>query len=56
MGFKFDYNTPKVIAEIGCNYMGQINTVKELRNLSKQAGLEYIKLQKSNNKEFLTEI
>ena len=38
MAFKFDYQPPKVIAEIGCNHMGQIDIAKELIDLAKQAG------------------
>ena len=30
MKFKFDYQEPKVIAEIGCNHMGDIEIAKEL--------------------------
>jgi sialic acid synthase len=55
MGFKFDYKAPKVIAEIGCNHMGQMNIAKELINLAKEAGAGYVKFQKRNNKELLTE-
>tara|TARA_R110002072_G_scaffold218213_1_gene375900 strand:- start:17696 stop:18577 length:882 start_codon:yes stop_codon:yes gene_type:complete len=55
MAFKFDYKPPKVIAEIGCNHMGKIEIAKELIDLAKQAGAGYIKFQKRNNKELLTE-
>ncbi|NBL01077.1 MAG: N-acetylneuraminate synthase, partial [Erysipelotrichia bacterium] len=55
MAFKFDYQTPKVIAEIGCNHMGQIEIAKELIDLAKEAGAGYVKFQKRNNKELLTE-
>lgn len=55
MAFKFDYQPPKVIAEIGCNHMGQIDIAKELIDLAKQAGAGYVKFQKRNNKELLTE-
>tara|TARA_A100001015_G_C14925474_1_gene686135 strand:+ start:447 stop:1328 length:882 start_codon:yes stop_codon:yes gene_type:complete len=54
MSFKFDYQKPKVIAEIGCNHMGQIDIAKELILLAKQAGVGYVKFQKRNNKELLT--
>ena len=30
MTFKFDYQKPKVIAEIGCNHMGKMELAKEL--------------------------
>lgn len=55
MGFKFDYKAPKVIAEIGCNHMGQMSIAKELIDLAKEAGAGYVKFQKRNNKELLTE-
>lgn len=54
MSFKFDYQKPKVIAEIGCNHMGQMDIAKELILLAKQAGVGYVKFQKRNNKELLT--
>ncbi|WP_430929155.1 N-acetylneuraminate synthase family protein [Polaribacter marinivivus] len=55
MKFKFDYQKPKVIAEIGCNHMGKIQLAKELIYLAKQSGAGYVKFQKRNNKELLTE-
>ena len=55
MSFKFDYKKPKVIAEIGCNHMGEMSIAKELIDLAKQAGAGYVKFQKRNNKELLTE-
>ena len=55
MAFKFDYKEPKVIAEIGCNHMGQFEIAKELIDLAKQSGAKYVKFQKRNNKELLTE-
>ncbi len=55
MGFKFDYREPKVIAEIGCNHMGQMSIAKELIDLAKESGAGYVKFQKRNNKELLTE-
>ena len=54
MSFQFDYQKPKVIAEIGCNHMGQMEIAKELISLAKQAGVGYVKFQKRNNKELLT--
>lgn len=53
--FKFDYQKPKVIAEIGCNHMGKMEIAKELIDLAKQSGADYVKFQKRNNKELLTE-
>ncbi len=55
MAFNFDYKEPKVIAEIGCNHMGSFEIAKELINLAKQSGAKYVKFQKRNNKELLTE-
>jgi len=55
MSFKFDYKVPKVIAEIGCNHMGQLDIAKELIDLAKEAGANYVKFQKRNNKELLSE-
>ena len=54
MAFKFDYREPKIVAEIGCNHMGQMHIAKELIDLAKQAGVKYVKFQKRNNKELLT--
>ena len=55
MKFNFSYKEPKVIAEIGCNHMGDMDIAKELINLAKEAGVKYVKFQKRNNKELLTE-
>ena len=49
------YEKPKVIAEIGCNHMGNMEIAKELILLAKASGAEYVKFQKRNNKELLTE-
>lgn len=54
MAFKFDYQKPKIVAEIGCNHMGNLEIAKELIDLAKQAGAVYVKFQKRNNKELLT--
>jgi sialic acid synthase len=55
MKFNLDYQMPKVIAEIGCNHMGDINIAKELIDLAKDAGAKYVKFQKRNNRELLTD-
>lgn len=55
MKFKFDYKKPKIIAEIGCNHMGRMDIAKELIDLAKKSGVKYVKFQKRNNKELLTE-
>lgn len=54
MEFKFDYMRPKVIAEIGCNHMGDMNIAKELIELAVSSGAGYVKFQKRNNLELLT--
>lgn len=48
------YQRPRVIAEIGCNHLGQFDTAKELIRLSKDCGAEYAKFQKRNSRELLT--
>jgi N-acetylneuraminate synthase len=55
MAFVFDFKAPKIIAEIGCNHMGKMETAKELIDLAKEAGVKYVKFQKRNNRELLTE-
>lgn len=55
MSFNFDYKEPKVVAEIGCNHMGEMIIAKELIDLAKNAGVKYVKFQKRSNKELLTE-
>ncbi|MDC0549909.1 N-acetylneuraminate synthase family protein [Alphaproteobacteria bacterium] len=54
MNFNFNYEVPKIIAEIGCNHMGDISIAKELIDLAKEAGADYVKFQKRNNRELLT--
>ncbi len=54
MKFQFDYKEPKIIAEIGCNHMGEFAIAKELIHLAKISGAKYVKFQKRNNKELLT--
>jgi N-acetylneuraminate synthase len=49
------YEKPKVIAEIGCNHKGEMGIAKELVDLAKDAGAGYVKFQKRNNRELLTE-
>lgn len=49
------YHKPVVIAEIGCNHMGQMEIAKELIRLAKYSGADVAKFQKRNNKELLTE-
>ena len=51
----YDYSAPKVVAEIGCNHMGDMAIAKELILLAKETGAGYVKFQKRNNRELLTE-
>jgi len=53
--FDYNYKKPKVIAEIGCNHMGNLDIAKELIQLAKDSGANYVKFQKRNNRELLTE-
>jgi sialic acid synthase len=55
MAFNFNYKSPRVIAEIGCNHMGSMDIAKELILLAKEAGVGYVKFQKRNNLELLTQ-
>ncbi|MDD2448209.1 MAG: N-acetylneuraminate synthase family protein [Sulfurimonas sp.] len=55
MKFNYDYKEPKVVAEIGCNHKGEMSIAKELIDLAKQSGAKYVKFQKRNNKELLTQ-
>ena len=48
------YKQPRVMAEIGCNHMGDMKIAKELLFLAKQCGCTYAKFQKRNPKELLT--
>lgn len=49
------YESPKIIAEIGCNHKGDIAIAKELIDLAKSCNVEVAKFQKRNSKELLTE-
>jgi len=50
----FTYGEPKVIAEIGCNHKGELETAKELLSLAKKNGATVGKFQKRTPKELLT--
>jgi N-acetylneuraminate synthase len=52
--FKFNYKKPKVIAEIGCNHMGNFDIAVELIDLAKTCGADVAKFQKRNPKELLS--
>ncbi|MFA6339039.1 MAG: N-acetylneuraminate synthase family protein [Candidatus Paceibacterota bacterium] len=49
-----EYKKPIVVAEIGCNHMGDFNTAKELIELAKISGAHVAKFQKRTPKELLT--
>jgi sialic acid synthase len=49
-----EYNAPLVVAEIGCNHMGDFEIAKELIMLAKECKATYAKFQKRNPKELLT--
>ena len=45
----------KLVAEIGCNHMGDLSLAKLMINQAKEAGADYVKFQKRNNNTLLTE-
>ena len=49
------YQTPKLIAEIGCNHKGEMEIAKQLLKVAAEGGVEVAKFQKRNNLELLTE-
>tara|TARA_B100000700_G_C14961672_1_gene816806 strand:- start:77 stop:949 length:873 start_codon:yes stop_codon:yes gene_type:complete len=49
------YKQPKIIAEIGCNHMGDLEIAFELIRLAKECGANIAKFQKRENRELLTE-
>lgn len=49
------YPPPIVVAEIGCNHMGDMEIAKELISLAAQSGARYAKFQKRNPKELLSQ-
>lgn len=55
MSFNFKYKVPKIIAEIGCNHMGEMEIAKDLIKMAKECNADYAKFQKRNNKLLLTE-
>ena len=44
----------QLVAEIGCNHMGQINLAKMMIDQAKFAGADYVKFQKRDNKILLS--
>ena len=55
MSFNYFFQKPKVIAEIGCNHMGEFEIARELIALAKDCGADIAKFQKRDNKLLLTE-
>ncbi len=51
--FIFNYKKPKIIAEIGCNHLGDFAIAQELMQLAKDSGADYAKFQKRNPRELL---
>lgn len=51
---QFKYEKPRVISEIGCNHMGQMDVAFELIQLSKACGADIAKFQKRNIHELLS--
>ena len=49
-----NYKAPKIIAEIGCNHMGDFQIAKNLIKLAKDCNATYAKFQKRHNVELLT--
>ena len=48
--------TPKIVAEIGCNHKGEMKIAKEMIGIAATfARCDYVKFQKRNNKELLSE-
>lgn len=48
------YNSPKIICEIGCNHMGDLNLAKDMIKIASEfCNVDIIKFQKRNNKELL---
>jgi N-acetylneuraminate synthase len=45
----------QLVAEIGCNHMGQLKLVKLMIDQAKKSGADYVKFQKRDNKNLLSE-
>ena len=45
-----NYKKPILIAEIGCNHMGDMSIAKKMILELKKSGIKYVKFQKRNNK------
>ena len=49
-----NYIKPIIVAEIGCNHMGDLDIAFELIKSAKDCGADYAKFQKRTNKELLS--
>ncbi len=49
-----NYKKPILIAEIGCNHMGDMSIAKKMILELKKSGIKYVKFQKRNNKILLS--
>lgn len=47
------YKNPKVVAEIGCNHMGDFEIAKKMIRAAKQCGAYFVKFQKEHLKNCL---
>ena len=45
----------QLVAEIGCNHMGQLKLAKLMIDQAKKSGADYVKFQKRDNKNLLSE-
>lgn len=50
-----EYQKPKIVAEIGCNHKGEFSIAKELIRLARDCNADYVKFQKRNVTELLSE-
>jgi N-acetylneuraminate synthase len=50
---KINFHKPKIIAEIGCNHKGDLDIAKEMIKQAAEAGADYVKFQKRDNKYLL---
>lgn len=49
-----NYKEPNIVAELCCNHQGSIDIAKRMIKVAAESKVTVIKLQKRNNKEFLT--
>ncbi len=52
--FNINYTKPKLIAEIGCNHLGEITIAKKMILALAKEGIKYVKFQKRDNKSLLS--